>query len=55
MEQKEETTHHTLHGVRVTRPSIFPHDITLEDAREAIKFPGFRECEKDDYIGKRSI
>src|SRR5690348_3185196 len=39
-------------GVRLTRANgVFAVDITLDDAREATKFPGFRECAKDDYIG----
>ena len=28
----------------------FPDNITIEEARKAIQFPGFRECHKDDYV-----
>lgn len=30
---------------------LFPHDITIEECRQAtLNFPGFRETKKDDYI-----
>jgi len=52
MEEKEASAPTTLHGLRLTQSKgVFPVNISLEDAREAIKFPGFRECAKDDYIG----